>query len=468
MRWGAAAIILCSCSLSVRKSDTPLPDVSLEAFQPAIRAEIEKALRQATANADDPQAVGELGMVLHAHQSLAAAEISYRRAHALAPDEFRWQYLLATVQAELGKDSEAAENLRGALRIDPSYGPAKVKLAELLLKSAAFDEAEKLYRQVLSTEARPAPAWYGLGRVYSARGEAEQAAQAFERAIEAYPDYGAAHYALALTYRRLRKTEDARKHFELGEKHKLEMPPTGDRILAEVRGKTKDPSEYLRAGVELDNEGKLAEALAMHLEAVKIDPERVQAHINLISIYGRMGQTDKAVEHYRKALALNKDLPDCHYNYGVLMFQQGNLAGAKAAFARAIEINPFYAKAHHNLGVLLEAEGELEPAAAHYRKALENEPGYRLAHFHLGRLLLARGRAAEAIPHFEQILKPVDQDTPGYLYALAAAYARTGQRNKALACLRQARDRAAEFGQRELLAAIKNDLGKLEAAGKHP
>ncbi len=459
----AAAGLLLGCGgAPPTESLPPQPEVKLEAFQPTIRGEIEKVLQAVRSRPEDPDANASAAMLLHAHQQNVAAEAYYRRASILEPGRFDWVYLLACVQLEQGKNEAAMENLRAALQIDPGYVAAEVKLADLLLRTGRPEEAESLYSKVLEADPDNAIAWYGLGRIHASRGETAKAAEAFEKAVEIYPQYGQAHYALALAYRKLRRPEDARRHFGLGEKHKLEMPPTGDRILTAVRSRTQSPTEYLRAGVELEKQGRLEESVAVHLKVLEIDPQQVQAHINLMSLYWRLGRKEEALAHYRQALAINENLPECHYNYGVIMYQTGDHATARKAFRRAVQINPFYAKAHLNLGVVLEEEGDIAGALDHLRKAVENQPGYRLAHFHLGRILADQGNLDEAIRHFEQTLKPEDEQTPGYLYALGIAHARKGDRAEALRCMRRARDQASRYDQWQLMASINRTLETLQ------
>ncbi len=464
----AGLLWLAACGSPLTQPEATIPDlpaIEWEAFQSTIRERIEKAYKAVESEPRSPRANGDLAMILHAHQQPAGAEVCYERARLLKPDKFEWAYLLAIVQAEQGKTEAAIENLRRALEIDPGYVPAKLQLGDILLRDGEFEAAASLYREALDGDPRSALAHYGLGRALSSQGKTEEAAEAFRKAIEIHPNYGQAHYALALAYRKLRLADKAKPHFGLGEQHKLETPPADDPVLTTVRRQTQSPTEYLRAGVELDRQGRLEESLALHLQVLDIAPRQAQAHINLISLYWRLGQREKAIEHYEKALKINENLPDCHYNYGVMMFNLQRFDEAKRAFEKAVEINPFYAKAHHNLGVMLEAEGKLDEAAAEYRLAIENQPEYRLARFHLGRVLVNQGRPREAIEQFQQIIEPKDQDAAGFLYALAIAHARAGERGDAIKHMRGARDLAASFDQWDLLSSIKRDLATLE--GKH-
>src|SRR5215510_3814491 len=181
-------------------------------------------------------------------------------------------------------------------------------------------------------------------------------------------------------------------------------------------------SERLKRGVALEGEGKIEESIAAHEQALEIDPGLVQAHINLISLYGRAKRFDKAEGAYRAALAINPELPDVHYNFGVLLIEQGRFTEAAKSFQNCLRFNPYYAEAHHNYAVTLEREGKLDEAAAHHRKAIENKPGYRSAHFHLGRILVNQNKLSEAIEQFLQTLTPEDAETPRYAYALGATY----------------------------------------------
>ena len=204
------------------------------------------------------------------------------------------------------------------------------------------------------------------------------------------------------------------------------------------------------------------------MKALEIDPKGVQAHINLIQLYARTGDYEKAEQEYQAAASLNPDLADCYYNYGVMMFHLRKFPEAGKAFRRAIEINPYNAEAHNNLGALLEMQGKLDDALAEFEKAARDRPDYRLAHFEIGRILANEEKYPEAIQEFLKTLMPEDEDKDRarYLYALGATYGRAGDFGKALHYLREARDQASTRGQSGLLASINRDLQALEQQSK--
>lgn len=439
------------------------PQLSLENFAPPIRQQIQEAYEGVRSNSQDAAANGRLGMLLQAYQQNEAAAVCFERARALDPKEFKWSYYLGTVQAASGNYSKAVVTLREGLSQKPDYFPAQLKLAESLLGSGQTEESWQTYTSVLKKSPESALAHYGMGRVRSARGEPTSAVEHYRKACAITPNFGASHYALALAYRDLGETGKAQEHLLLYQKDKLGWPSLDDPLLDAVKQLHTGAHHYLKQGVSLEAAGHIAQAAAEHERALEIDPKLEQAHINLISLYGRLGQPDKAETHYKTLLAVNPNLAEAHYNFGVLLTGQGRHSEASQAFRKALEISPFYAEAHNNYAFLLLNDGRLEEAARHFRSALENKPNYRLAHFHLGRILLHQDKVEEAIGHFQQTLGPEEDDsTPGYFYALGAAYARAGNRQSALEYIRQAHRKAFALGQRELLGSIERDLKILE------
>ncbi|HEY7511645.1 MAG TPA: tetratricopeptide repeat protein [Vicinamibacteria bacterium] len=440
-----------------------LPVVPLAELPEAVRERVAGAYRRAEREPASAPAAGELGMLLHAYDQARHAEAAYDRARALDPGAFEWAYLAGVVQARLGRSADAIGSLRAAVGLEPGSVAARARLAEALLAARDLDGAAAQYGTLAGDRPQLPQLHYGLGRVAAARGDRQAAAGHFRDATARFEAYGAAHYALALVYRDLGKAEEARRHLALFEKHRLEEPALQDPLLDRVRGLKTGAGAHLALGLRLARDGDLEGAVREHERAVAADPRMAQAHANLISLYGRLNRGEDAERHYRAAVALAPGLAEAHYDYGVLLGTQGRPAEAAAAFRRALEISPRYAQAHHNLGLLLEAEGRRDDAERHYRQAVANQAGYREARFHLGRVLVALGRPREAAVEFERILTPDDADTPRYLFALAAALVRAGEREKALAYAREARERALARGQPELAAAIERDLRGLEA-----
>lgn len=443
-----------------------LPRLAFESFLPAVRAVVQKAYAAAVANPRDASANGKLGMVLHANSHFEEAGVCYRRARLLDRASFRWAYFLGLVQAGRGNCREAAATLRAALRLDPEYLPAQLKLGECLLGSGSWQEAAELYEAILAKHADSAEVYYGLGRVQAVRKDLDGAVGSLRKACELFPNFGAAHYALAHAYKRLGKTDQSLEQLNLFDRDKTSAPVAGDLLLDDIRALNLNPLDQMRMGMELAREGKLEEAIAAHEKALESDPQLVKAHVNLIVLYGRLGQSAKAEEHFEAAMRLDPNEPENYFNHGLLLASQSGFLEAEGAFRKTLEINPLYPDARTNLGAMLEAQGKLSEAIAEYQQALENNPDDPRAHFSLGRILVNQENYQEGIQHLLKSLSAGDEESkPSYLYALGAAYARSGDRENGLRYLRMAREEAAVRGQSKLVENIDEDLKLLKEQG---
>lgn len=430
---------------------------------PAVRARIEQAEREAKDHPRDAMAAGRLAMTLHAYQQYGRAAAAYSRASALDPRNYDWIYLLGAARMAQGEFDAAVGSFRSALRLRPNDLAAELRLAKSLTALAAWDEAGAWYLKILDEHRDLPQAWYGLGRVQAARGDHAAASESYAKACDLFPAYAAAHFALAGELRRLGRSAEAQQHVAAYQNDAMAEPPLDDPLIQRIHALNQGVQAHMQRGAELEKAGNLAEAIREQEAALAIDPANVEVHKNLISLYGRTGDAARAKQHFQTAIRLNPGLAGAWYDYGVLLFGEQNFAEAEQAFRRALAINPYHPEAHNNLGVTYEQRGWLEDAAAEFREAIANRPDYPLARFHLGRILVNQQKYDEAIRQFQRALEPEDEKTTVYLHALAATYARAGDREHALQYYRRAREAAVAHGQSQLLASIDRDLETLGA-----
>jgi tetratricopeptide (TPR) repeat protein len=444
-----------------------LPVVALDRFPEASRAALRPAFERANRAPGDEGAVGQLAMTLHAWEQWEPAHAAYQRAIGLSNDgrdAWKWKYLDAVVLQRLARPNDATNVFRSGTG---SYLPAKAKLAEALFDSGALEESARVYRELVKEPAVEPIAEFGLGRVAAAAGRHEEAARHFARAIELFPEFGAAYYALARSMRALGKIDESQRALERHQQFGARWPALDDPLLAEIAAIRTDARAALQRGMKLAEAGDVAGAIASHEAALAAaassspGSSSAQAHVELISLYGRLKNWAKADEHYRAAVALGSDLEAAHYNYGVLLGLQDRRAEAAAAYRLALDVNPLNPQARNNLGQLLERDRKYEDAAVEYRQAVEVMPTFRLARFNLGRMLIALGRPRDAVVQLERLTEPRDAETPRYLFALATATIHAGQRDEGVKWANEAKQLAVELGQQDLAAAIERELAAL-------
>ena len=458
---GVIAIPLLSVMLALAQTAAPpLPTLAIESYPAAARGAIARAYEAAERAPADGKAAGQLGRVLHAWEQWEAARAAYARAAALAAQAHEWPYLNALVLQRLARPDLAVAALRETLVRAPSYLPARLKLAEALLDAGEIEESARRFGELTDPSCAPA-VQFGLGTIAARDGRHADAVTHFERAVALFPEFGAAHYALARSYRALGKLEQAERalarHAEFGAR----WPAIGDPVAEAVGTLRADPGALLQRGVKQADAGDVAAAIASHEAAVAANPSFAQAHANLISLYGRTRNWTKAEEHYRAVVALAVNVADAHYDYGVLLGMQERWDPAAEAYRKALELNPQHAQARNNLGQILERQGQTAEAATEYRLAVESQPTLRIARFNLGRMLIAQGQHEAAAAELSHLTEPRDAEAPRYLFALATAHVYAGRRLEAIKWATEAKALAERFGDTALAAAIEKDLARI-------
>ena len=465
-RLTAAPLILACCSgLGDRDSSQSTSGLVgrpvVTNVSPQAQARIEQAYRRTQENPRDPDALGRVGMILHAYEQHEAARQWYRQALDLDADSSRWPYLLGIVHSELGGSEESIRWFRQSLERRPPALAGELRLAAELLKSGDDAESHSIYSALLSEDPQTPAAHLGLARIEVERGDPRTALEHCQRAAARLSDYGPLHYALALVYRELGDQEAARSSMALFERlGPTRQPPFADPLMDEIVALKQGSYLYhLNQGRRLAAAERPNEAIAEYLRAAEIEPRNSQAHVNLIAEYATIGEYDKADEHFQRAVDINPDSEEGYYNLGTLRTIEARFPEAVEAFRSALEVNPFSAEARNSLGYALEQVRRYDDAVREYRAALEYEPAHRMAHFNLGRRLFGSGETEQGIRHLEQTLSPEDEQTPQFLLVLARAYRSSGKSKEAVDTGHRARALAETFGQRNVAGLAAKEFG---------
>lgn len=148
----------------------------------------------------------------HRAGDLAEAEIGYRIALAREPDHPDALHLLGLLACQIGKNEIGLPLIRRAIEQAPDVASFHVNLGNVLSLKDDDDEAEQCYRRALALEPDNIEALINLASLVR-RADLSGALALTERAVRLAPDRGEAHFALASTMRRLKRAEEAERHY---------------------------------------------------------------------------------------------------------------------------------------------------------------------------------------------------------------------------------------------------------------
>lgn len=158
-------------------------------------------------------------------------------------------------------------------------------------------------------------------------------------------------------------------------------------------GKARPHSTLGTAYAELNQMDK---ALYHFKAAIAVDPSYVNAQHSLGVAYLNMGRFAEAASAFKQTIALQFDHAGAHFNLGFIYAQQEHLDEAIREYTTAIMISPQLEMAHNNLGNIYNKRGERKYAINEYLTALRIKPDFVEAHFNLGNTYADLGRIDEA------------------------------------------------------------------------
>lgn len=177
-------------------------------------------------------------------------------------------------------------------------------------------------------------------------------------------------------------------------------------------------------------------ALRAQIEAAKSDNERSRLQRMLIDYLVALGKKSDAVTELRVMSREDRLDPIGFYNIGNALARLGDTDTAIDAYRKAVmQRHGNYARALNNLGVMLLRQGRWDEAQSEFASALRLENfRYAEASYNLGRVYSARGEANLAIREWTRALNS-QPDHADAAIALARAYAEDGNPERGLAVL---------------------------------
>jgi len=159
---------------------------------------------------------------------------------------------------------------------------------------------------------------------------------------------------------------DPETRIRIALRHKAEERPREalDVLSAAIAGHGDEARLYAVRGSLLLEAGRVAPALADLEQAVRLDPDDVEALTNRAQAYRRFGRIEQALADLDRALEINPDLPAALFNRGTMRYGTGDYQGALEDFHRCIALDPHLPGPYFNRASVRDVLGDKEAAIA--------------------------------------------------------------------------------------------------------
>jgi tetratricopeptide (TPR) repeat protein len=145
-----------------------------------------------------------------------------------------------------------------------------------------------------------------------------------------------------------------------------QVEPLDTAALARVAEDTP-AADWLDLGLELESHAP-AQAREAYEKVLELEPDHVDALINLGRLLQEDGELEAAVVHYRRALqAAGGNAPPAAFNLGLALEDLGRERAAMDAYHAALAADAAFADAHYNLARLYERTGDRVSALRHLK-----------------------------------------------------------------------------------------------------
>lgn len=200
---------------------------------------------------------------------------------------------------------------------------------------------------------------------------------------------------------------------------------------------------YHARGQAYHFQGKYDQALADFNQTIRLDPTLAVAYSDRGAAYKDLGDYGRAHEAFSEAIRLDPKSALYWQNRGVNWYQRERYEEALADLDEAVRLDPKLVSARCNRGFAWFKRGDYDKALENFNQALELDDQDPLGHYELARFYATcpfedYRDGARAVTEATLACDLDRWETWNYVAALAAAYAESGEFDKAVDYQRQA------------------------------
>ena len=110
-------------------------------------------------------------------------------------------------------------------------------------------------------------------------------------------------------------------------------------------------------------------------QAIKLDPNNIQAQLKLGRLQVQLGKYNEAIETYEKIVSIDPNSPDVYFNLAFAYAMNKDYSHAETLYRKVVNLAPKYLdEALFNLAMMEEKQGKLDDAVGHLKEAQTINP----------------------------------------------------------------------------------------------
>jgi tetratricopeptide (TPR) repeat protein len=189
--------------------------------------------------------------------------------------------------------------------------------------------------------------------------------------------------------------------------------------------------------MDFEDTGDTEKAVEAFKKLAEDMPDNLHAWYHYGKCLLKMKNVPQAIECFKKVVAEDVVFYEAWYSLAIAYDESGMLTDAVKAYYTSIQIKPDFINAYNNLGVLLSQAGRRGEALKVLKSAARIKPGDTELIFNIGMIYYETGRYEEALGEFLTCVKlqPGDADV---LYLASLISMKTGNTQEALSYLERA------------------------------
>ena len=239
-----------------------------------------------------PIGYSNLGRCYYLQNKLIASKKAFEQALQLDAGLTDANYNYAVLLIKLGKYPKALNLLKKTLDLNPRYAPAQGQIAQIYLQQQDYDKAIFHLSKRIEIQPSHVDSWFHLGLCHLELNQFTPAKQALEKTVSLEPNHIEAYHYLGTVHLQLGDREKALNYF-----------------LRQIEIQSNS-STYYNIGVLLMYLERHAEAIEYLKLAQETEPGYLPIHLNLGSIYLKLGAVPEAINHYQLANKIKPNDPE--------------------------------------------------------------------------------------------------------------------------------------------------------------